>query len=996
MRLPFLSAGPALPREIVPAPRAAFYQSQEMTATWRATPSTGSAAFAQDQDLTMRSRPGAVLRQDQIFLMRGRPRAAFLQEQSFTATSSVGAGRWPNGYLNQHEIRLRAWPGGGTPVANFLLPFAEQSDAFKTVANGGGVEHASGYDIRFETAGGTKLGHILISYDGTTGRVRALVNMPRNFAAAESIFLYVGKPGLVASEESAANARAGGWLAWFKGGSVTDLTGQGRNLTATGTPGATTLLGWPAYDFDGIDDYGGGLAAAGFLNGLPAVSAVMLGQADAINQLRGFFAVPNATQTEIGLRFKDSNGRMVVALKFGTSVVICESADGAQTTGPFAAAFTGQAGSPISLAINGKATTPSVPGGSLSGSLSVTGNLEWGRGGVGSIGFWNGPGAFLALRAGAMSAAELESMTAALVDPRKVYGVGAANLVTVPNRGPTALPVFTTAEAGVAKDVSVVADAYDPNGDPMTATDVTVVTGAATATVPSLTGGNVRFTGNSGLEQELILDFGIKDGGGKRSRGRLYATVAALIITGYPKWPMGYTSWTSVPVARIRPVGFGVSGAPGPSGGYPTIAAAYAAAVASDWIVVNDGTWAGNLTFGRDFADPGVVICGRNIATNGRDPLTILTGKYTVSGDGHWFHHLRISYAGTTTDDVQSTSSFEGHPFVVSGARNTWTRNWFTIPKGIQLTWGDGTHTNRICYNRWTTTRPHGNSWISMANGHTNPSKNRLHDTLIARNYMRQHTTATYKNSYLIHIGNAHADAGDFWFSPNFRIEENLVICADSIGYDKFVYLKFGIQSFSRNTLIGDASYIHRHGSILYTTPASAKTESTITCPEWHGNWIEGLSGGYAGPVKFNATGFDIRGNYIKSSQGIHLFNGYNDSSGAPYQAASDSLLVGNQVITSGSPPNKPYTIGRVDSDFSAYNQTQGHKIRNVNIWGHHPSGTAVTGGVSSLFYAAAEVEGATCSFSTSLGSYPTPPAPVKLGESDVGFQTTGQGVPAA
>lgn len=634
-----------------------------------------------------------------------------------------------------------------------------------------------------------------------------------------------------------------------------------------------------------------------------------------------------------------------------------------------AAAIVFEQGQTPKMAVDGKKNALSVTPGSPAGALNISDTLEWGRGGRGDIGFWNGRAALLLLKDGAMSDAEMESMTAALVDPRKVYGVGAANLVTVPNRGPTALPVFTTAEAGVAKDVSVVADAYDPNGDPMTATDVTVVTGAATATVPSLTGGNVRFTGNSGLEQELILDFGIKDGGGKRSRGRLYATVALpTVITGYPKYPFAAIRTLRVPED------------------YATLTLAYAAAVSGDHISLADGTYAGNLTLNRDFAAPGIVIKGRTVA-NGRDPLTILTGKYAVSGDGHWFHHLRISYANTTDDNVEGTSSFGGHPFVVTGARNTWTRNWFTIPKGIQLNRGNGTHTNRICYNRWTTTRPQGNSWISFQNGQMAESDNWHHDTIVARNYMRQSTAASYKNSYLIHIGNAHADPGNWWLWRGMKIERNLLIVSTTTGYDKFVYLKFGVQSFSYNTLIGPASFIHRHGSIQYTTPASAKTASTQTCPQWHGNWIEGSSGGYASGVQLNGCGFDIRGNYVKASGGIRLFNGFQRDNAyeAQYQAASDSLLVGNQVVTNGG---RPYIIGYVE-DLLNYDATQGHKIKNVNIFGH--TGAAVTGGVSSLFQDAAQIDTASCSFSTGFGSYAAPPAPVKLGETDVGFEVTGQ-----
>lgn len=334
MRLPFLAAGPAKPPEWRPAAKAIAGQSSAATATWHAPGTVASRAIArQDQAATARARSRAVARQDQAARARGRSRVLATQDQRAVATGSGAANLWPNGYLHQHEIRLRAWSATGGSVANFLLPFAKQSDAFKTVASGGEVESSDGYDIRFETTGGTKLGHRLISYDGTAGWIIALVNMPRNFTVAESIFMYLGKAGLGSSEESAANARAGGWLAWFKGGSGTDLTGQDRDLTASGTPGSTTLLGWPSYNFDGVDDYLG-QADTSWLNGKTAVSAVALYEAGFQNQLRELFNVSVDTAGELSFRFKATDRRLVAQAKFGASSYLMESANDTQPGDP--------------------------------------------------------------------------------------------------------------------------------------------------------------------------------------------------------------------------------------------------------------------------------------------------------------------------------------------------------------------------------------------------------------------------------------------------------------------------------------------------------------------------------------------------------------------------------------------------------------------------------------------------------------------------------------
>lgn len=131
-----------------------------------------------------------------------------------------------------------------------------------------------------------------------------------------------------------------------------------------------------------------------------------------------------------------------------------------------------------------------------------------------------------------MSNAELESMTAALIDPRRVYGVGSANVVTSSARAPVAQPVFTTGLSGAAIQVNVAAAGYDANVDSLTVTDVAVVSGLATASVPTST--DVRVTGNAGVAQEVISEFGVRDPAGGRSRGRLYAQITATPLTEVP------------------------------------------------------------------------------------------------------------------------------------------------------------------------------------------------------------------------------------------------------------------------------------------------------------------------------------------------------------------------------------------------------------------------------------------------------------------------------
>lgn len=645
MRLPFLGLGASLPSAIVPLPKAIAAQSQEALAAWQPPGTVPSRAIArQDQTATARSRSKAIAAQDQLARGRGRSRALAAQDQRATATGSLTANLWPNGYQFQHEIRLRAWGAGTGSVANFLLPFAGVSDAFKTIANGGEVQASDGKDIRFETTGGTKLGHVLVSYDGTAGRIIALVNMPRNFAAAESVFAYLGKPGMMSSEESAADARAGGWLAWFRGFSLTDRTGQGRNFTESTFPPQTSLLGWPAYGFDGAGHFVG-QSDSSWANGVSAISCVSLAQAAATNELRELYNISVGTAGELGLRYKGSDGRLVAIAKFGASVFNYESANGSQSTEPQAVAYVAAAGSPIRMAINGEMDTPSSPSGSPTGTLSISDTLEWGKGGRGSIGSWNGPGAFLALRSGAMSNAEMESMTAALVDPRLVYGVGEANLVNVPNRSPVALPVFATAEAGTPKNINVTGSAYDANSDALTVTDVSVAKGSATATVPNAS--DVRLTGNTGLTQDVILDFGLRDGGNKRSRGRVYAEVKGADLS--PELPTPLRTLTVGNSSELTDA-LGGSSSLGPlqPGDQINLAGT----------VANQTTYGGTFTISRNGTAPTnanrngvpIVITAQNILG------ARMTGSFNLNGTNVWLRGIDFDRQNGTGNGVSMSA----------------------------------------------------------------------------------------------------------------------------------------------------------------------------------------------------------------------------------------------------------------------------------------------------------------------------------------------------
>lgn len=528
MRLPFLAGSITAPVGTTQNARAIALQSTSATAITAAA--IAQAIALQGQFATAAVSSSATALQGQFARAEVRAFAQALQGQFATATVTTGV--YSNGYLYQFEIRLPAWPGATATTTNFLLPFNEVNLEFRTVANGGKVSSSAGNDIRFETNGGTKLGHKLIAYDGSTGRVVALVNMPRAFASAESIYCYVGKTG-ASAEEDATAARAGGWLAWYCGNSGTDLTGQSRTLTPNSAPPSAVIGNWPASDADGTADYFSSASPATWLSGLSALTAISFHEADATTLKHEAFNVATgtpgagaATAGELSLHFNDTtDNRLTAVCKFGSSSIQYQSANDRQTVDPQAVAYVFQSGQQNRMVIDGVLDVPSSRGANPSGTTNITDTLEWGRGFRGDLAYWDGKLSFLGFCSTAQSNAALESMTAAFADARKVYGLSSSNRPADSNLSPVALAISGSGRAGVAATYNVgTLGGYDPNGDALTCTAASIVSGSATVTVG--TGGNITVTPSGTAAQTVVVRYTISDGS-KTSAGRLYLTVGA-------------------------------------------------------------------------------------------------------------------------------------------------------------------------------------------------------------------------------------------------------------------------------------------------------------------------------------------------------------------------------------------------------------------------------------------------------------------------------------
>ena len=145
-----------------------------------------------------------------------------------------------------------------TDQTNFPVLFNTTDALLKTVANGGHVQSANGYDIIFtsDAAGTAKLDHEIESYNASTGQFIAWVRIATlSHTTDTTIYLFYGNSNVTTSQEN----KTGVWNSDYKGvwhlpnGSTltaNDSTGNGNNgsvTAATATAGQIDGAG----SFDG-------------------------------------------------------------------------------------------------------------------------------------------------------------------------------------------------------------------------------------------------------------------------------------------------------------------------------------------------------------------------------------------------------------------------------------------------------------------------------------------------------------------------------------------------------------------------------------------------------------------------------------------------------------------------------------------------------------------------------------------------------------------------
>jgi hypothetical protein len=127
--------------------------------------------------------------------------------------------------------------------SNFTVLVSLTDPALKTIANGGHVANANGFDIGFyaDSGGTTKLKWEVEKYDGTTGNLIAWVKIPSVSSTTDTPFyLFYGDPSITTNQSDPVNT----WDANFK---AVYHFGNGTTLTATDSTGGNngTLFNGP-------------------------------------------------------------------------------------------------------------------------------------------------------------------------------------------------------------------------------------------------------------------------------------------------------------------------------------------------------------------------------------------------------------------------------------------------------------------------------------------------------------------------------------------------------------------------------------------------------------------------------------------------------------------------------------------------------------------------------------------------------------------------------
>jgi hypothetical protein len=167
-----------------------------------------------------------------------------------SATPSAGSS-WSNGYTTMRSITINYTQVPNTDQTNFPVLISLAANTYgdlKTVANGGSVTNANGYDIIFTSdAGGTQpLAYERESYSGTTGAMIDWVNVPTvSHTANTVIYLFYGNSSVSTDQSNASGTWDSNYVGVWHLPNGTTLSGNDSTSNANNgvITGATATAG---------------------------------------------------------------------------------------------------------------------------------------------------------------------------------------------------------------------------------------------------------------------------------------------------------------------------------------------------------------------------------------------------------------------------------------------------------------------------------------------------------------------------------------------------------------------------------------------------------------------------------------------------------------------------------------------------------------------------------------------------------------------------------
>lgn len=173
-------------------------------------------------------------------------RASQAGNSNYNAAADVDRSFITNGYTYRRSVTIDHTKVPNTDRNNFPVLISGSYSYLKTVANGGNVQNANGYDIIFASNSGctSKLDHEVETYNSTTGAVNYWVKVPTvSHTSDTTIYLCYGSPNITTDQSN----KTAVWDANFKGVwhlpngislTAVDSTSNGVNGTITSTAAA--------------------------------------------------------------------------------------------------------------------------------------------------------------------------------------------------------------------------------------------------------------------------------------------------------------------------------------------------------------------------------------------------------------------------------------------------------------------------------------------------------------------------------------------------------------------------------------------------------------------------------------------------------------------------------------------------------------------------------------------------------------------------------------